>query len=130
MRYLSIFKGVERDALPTEDEMATMGAFIEESARAGWLLSAEGCLPSAHGARVRLADGTTTVLDGPFTEAKEVVGGFAIIEVSSKEEAIKWTRRFLEVAGDGECELRELYAAPALAPAGTGGTDARVPATP
>jgi hypothetical protein len=129
MRFLSIYQGVERDTPPTEDEMTTMGAFIEESARAGWLLSAEGCLPSAMGARVRLAGGKVTVLDGPFTEAKEIVGGFAIIQANSKEEAITWTRRFLEVAGDGECEIRQLYEDPALAPQANP-SESRVPATP
>jgi hypothetical protein len=113
MRFLSIFKGVERDSGPTEAEMATMGKYIEDAAKAGWLLSTEGCLPSALGARVRLADGKTTVTDGPFTEAKEVVGGFAIMEASSKEEAIKLAKEFLAVAGDGECELRQLYEVPA-----------------
>jgi hypothetical protein len=130
MRFLSIYKGVERDTPPTTAEMATMGTFIEESAKAGWLLTTEGCQPSALGARVRLADGKVTVIDGPFTEAKEVVGGFAIIEASSKEEAVTWTRRFLEVAGDGECEIRQLYEEPALAAtASEGVTESRVPAT-
>jgi hypothetical protein len=113
MRFLSIFKGVERDSGPTEAEMATMGKYIEDAAKAGWLLSTEGCLPSALGARVRLDGGKTTVTDGPFTEAKEVVGGFAIMEASSKEEAIKLAKEFLAVAGDGECELRQLYEVPA-----------------
>jgi hypothetical protein len=114
VRFLSIYKGVERDTPPTEAEMATMGKFIEEAAQAGWLLSTEGCLPSALGARVRLADGKVTVTDGPFTEAKEVVGGFAIMQANSKEEAIALTKHFLEVAGDGECELRQLYEEPAF----------------
>jgi hypothetical protein len=114
MRFLSIFKGIERDTPPTESEMAAMGKFIEEAASAGWLLSTEGCLPSARGARVRQADGEVTVLDGPFTEAKEVVGGFAIMQANSKDEAIELTRRFLDVAGDGECEIRQLYEEPAL----------------
>jgi hypothetical protein len=114
MRFLSIYKGIERDTPPTEAEMATMGEFIEQAAKAGWLLTTEGCLPSALGARVRLSDGTVTVTDGPFTEAKEVVGGFAIIQANSKEEAIALTKHFLGVAGDGECELRQLYEDPAF----------------
>jgi hypothetical protein len=94
--------------------MAAMGALIDEMAKAGVLLSTEGCLPSAKGARVRLGGGKFTVTDGPFTEAKELIGGFAIIQTTSKEEAIALTKRFLTVAGDGESEIRELYEAPAF----------------
>jgi hypothetical protein len=92
--------------------MAEMGKLIQEGMQAGWLLATEGCLPSALGARVRKADGKVTVSDGPFTEAKELVGGFAILQAKSKEEAIQLTKDFLKVAGDGECELRQLYEAP------------------
>jgi hypothetical protein len=114
VRFLSIYKSAERDTPPTAEEMAAMGKLIEEAAQAGWLLATEGCLPSALGARVRLANGQVTVTDGPFTEAKEVVGGFAILQAQSKEEAIELTRRFLGVAGEGECEIRQLYEAPAF----------------
>ena len=93
--------------------MARMGAFIEEAIQAGVLLSTEGCLPTSLGMRVRREDGKVTVTDGPFAEAKEVVGGFAIMLLDSKEDALDWTRRFLEVAGDGVCELRQLYEVPA-----------------
>jgi len=89
--------------------MEIMGKLIEEGMKAGWLLATEGCLPSALGSRVRRSNGKLSVTDGPFTEAKEVVGGFAILKANSKEEAIELTRRFLKVAGDGECELRQLY---------------------
>jgi hypothetical protein len=115
MRFLTIYKTVERDTPPTEEEMARMGALIEEMAKAGTLVTTEGCLPSALGARVRRAGNKITVADGPFTESKEVVGGFAIIEAASKEEAIELTKHFLEVAGDGESEIRQLYEAPAFA---------------
>jgi hypothetical protein len=91
--------------------MASMGRLIEEGTKAGWLASTEGCLPSALGARVRRAEGKLTVTDGPFTEAKELVGGFAILNANSKAEAIELTRRFLSIAGDGECELRQIYEA-------------------
>ena len=80
--------------------------------KAGWLLSTEGCLPSALGARVRNANGNLTVTDGPFTEAKEVIGGFALLQANSKEEAIELVKQFLHDAGDGECELRQIYEAP------------------
>lgn len=109
MRFLSIYKTAERSTPPTTEEMATMGQLIEEAMREGWLLATEGCLPSALGARVRRSRDTVTVSDGPFTESKEVVGGFALMEAASKEEAIELCRRFLAVAGDGECELRQLY---------------------
>ena len=115
MRYLSIFKSPERNSPPTPEEMAAMGMLIEKFAKSGHLLSTEGCLPSARGFRVRRSDSNVTVTDGPFTEAKEVVGGFAILRADSREEAIALAREFLDVAGDGECEVRELYEAPALA---------------
>jgi len=114
MRYLSIFKTVERGVPPTQAEMDRMGKLIEDGMRSGWLVSTEGCLPSAKGARIRNAGGTITVTDGPFTEAKELVGGFAILRAGSKAEAIELCRRFLGAVGaDGECELREIYEAPA-----------------
>ena len=117
MRFLSIYKHAERTAPPSQQEMATMGKLVEEGFRAGWLVATEGCLPSKLGARVRSANGKQTVTDGPFTESKEVVGGFAILKVNSKEEAIELTRKFLDVAGDGECELRQIYEAEICAPA-------------
>src|SRR5579863_8494657 len=101
MRFLSIYKHTERNTPPTQEEMANMGKLIEEGFKAGWLLGTEGCLPTAFGARVRSAEGKITVTDGPFTEAKEVVGGFALIKAASKEEAIQLTKDFLAVAGDG-----------------------------
>ena len=88
-----------------------MGKLIEEGMKAGWLLGTEGCLPSALGARVRFDNGTITVKDGPFTESKEVVGGFALLQANSKEEALELVRSFLRVVGGGECELRQLYEA-------------------
>ena len=111
MRFLSIYKTVERSAPPTQEEMATMGGLIQEGMKAGWLLATEGCLPTALGARVRRSGGNVNVTDGPFTEAKEMVGGFAILKANSKAEAIALARKFLEVAGEGECELRQLYEA-------------------
>ncbi|HMD09174.1 MAG TPA: YciI family protein [Candidatus Acidoferrum sp.] len=109
MKFLSIYKTAERGVPPSQEEMNKMGKLIEEGMKAGWLVSTEGCLPSTLGARVRLSGGKLTVTDGPFTEAKELVGGFAILKTNSKEEAIELAKRFLPVAGDGECELRQLY---------------------
>lgn len=114
MRYLSIYKTPERGIAPTQAEMDRMGKFIEEAITSGWLVGTEGCLPSALGATVRQAGGTVSVTDGPFTEAKEVVGGFAILRAGSKDEAVELCKRFLAfVGGEGECELRQLYDPPA-----------------
>ncbi len=109
MRFLSIYKTVERNTPPTTEEMASMGKLIEEGTRAGWLLDTQGCLPSKLGARVRRSDGKVIVTDGPFAESKELVGGFAILSANSKEEAIELAKNFLSVVGQGECELRQLY---------------------
>jgi hypothetical protein len=92
--------------------MTRMGKLIEGGMKAGALLAVEGCMPSATGARVRLSNGKLSVTDGPFTEAKEVIGGLAILQANSKQEAIEHVKEFLSVAGDGECELRQLYEAP------------------
>ena len=109
MRFLSIYKTAETNVPPTPEYMARMGRLIEDMTKAGTLLATEGCLPSALGARVRLSGGKVTVTDGPFVETKEVVGGFAILEAASKEEAIEMARTFLGVAGDGECEIRQVF---------------------
>lgn len=111
MRFLSVYKSVERGVPPTQEEMTRMGKLIEEGLKAGNLLATEGCMPSVTGARVRLSNGKVTVTDGPFTESKEVIGGLAILQANSKQEAIELVRNFLNVAGDGECELRLLYEA-------------------
>jgi len=112
MRFLSIYKTAERGVPPTQEEMTKMGKLIEDGMKAGTLLATEGCLPSALGARVRFSGGKLTVTDGPFTEAKEVVGGFALLSANSKEEALEMIKDFLQVAGhDGECELRQIYEA-------------------
>ena len=109
MRFLSIYKHVETNTPPSREHMEKMGKLVEDAMKAGWLLATEGCLPSAMGARVRRAGDNTTVAAGPFADAKEVTGGFAILQAKSKEEAIELTKGFLALAGDGECELRQLY---------------------
>jgi hypothetical protein len=111
MRFLSIYKTAENPTPPSPEYVATMQKLVEEGMKAGWLIGTEGCLPSALGARVRSSGGKVTVIDGPFTESKEVIGGFAILEARSKEEAIQMAGDFLKVAGDGECELRQIYTA-------------------
>ena len=112
MRFPSIYKSVERGVPPSQEEMSRMGALVEEGLKSGYLVSTEGCLPSALGARVRIANGKVSITDGPFSESKEVVGGFAIIQAKSKEEALEHVKKFLNVVGSGECELRQLYEAP------------------
>ncbi|MGC2195263.1 MAG: YciI family protein [Terriglobales bacterium] len=110
MRFLCIYKPSKPEGTPpTQQEMAEMGKLIEDMQRSGVLLATEGCLPSAKGARVRLSNGKFSVTDGPFTEAKEIVGGFAMIQTKSKEEAIEHTKKFLKIAGDGESEIRQVY---------------------
>jgi hypothetical protein len=111
MKFLSIYKHAETGVPPSQEEMAKMGKLVEEGMKAGWLVATEGCLPSALGARVRNTSGNLTVTDGPFTEAKELVGGFAILRANSKEEAIQMAKDFLKAVGEGECELRQLYEA-------------------
>jgi hypothetical protein len=112
MRFLCVYKPSKPEGAPPKpEEMAAMGQLIEEMTKAGVLLSTEGCQPSARGARIRLAAEKFAVTDGPFTEAKELIGGFAIIKVNSKDEAVEWTKRFLKVAGDGETEIRQLHEA-------------------
>ena len=112
MRFLCLYKSAKPEgAPPTQKEMDEMGKLIQEGMNAGWLLATEGCLPSALGSRVKRSGDKYTVTDGPFTEAKEIVGGFALIQAKSKEEAIQLTKDFLKVAGDGESEIRQLYEA-------------------
>jgi hypothetical protein len=113
MRFLCIYKPAKPEGPPpTQAEMERMGKLIEESFKSGKLLATEGCLPSALGARVRKTNGQFKVTDGPFAESKEIVGGFAIIQAESKEEAIQITKDFLNVAGDGETEIRQIFEPP------------------
>jgi hypothetical protein len=110
MKFLCLYKPAKPEGTPpTQEEMAEMGKLIDDQMKSGVLLATEGCLPSAKGARVRLAGGKFTVKDGPFTESKEIVGGFALIRANSKDEAIEHTKRFLKIAGDGETEIRQVF---------------------
>ncbi len=97
MRFMVIVKGnedTENGVLPTEQELTEMGAYNEELVKAGVMLAGEGLLPSAKGARVRFdQDGGSAVIDGPFAETKELVAGFWILEVSSREEVLEWVRK-------------------------------------
>ena len=111
MRFLSVIRVDESSGqAPSEQLMRDMGQLIEELTRSGQLVSTAGLRPTAEGVRVRLQrGGKLSVVDGPFTETKEVIGGFAILEAASLQDAIELTRRFLRVHGDEwnlECEVR------------------------
>ena len=111
MRFMVIVKGTEdteKGVLPTEQELTEMGAYNEELVKAGVLLAGEGLLPSSKGARVRFdKDGSSTVIDGPFAETKELVAGFWILEVSSREEVLEWVKK--APFRDGEVEVRQIF---------------------
>jgi hypothetical protein len=97
--------------MPSEELLTTMGRYMEEMARAGVLLAGEGLKPSATGARVKFSRGKPTVTDGPFAETKELIAGYALIQVRSKDEAIDWVKRWptLDAGGEVELELRQLF---------------------
>jgi hypothetical protein len=114
MRLLALLKADEASeaGVPPDPELVhKMGDFIEEVTNAGILLATDGLKPSSEGKRVRRSGGTVTVIDGPFTESKELVASYALMQFDSMDEAVHWTQRFLEVLGDGECELRPIYEA-------------------
>ena len=101
---------------PSKELIEGMGRLMEESSRAGVLLAAEGVHPSSRGARLSFSGGRRTVTDGPFAEAKELIAGFAIVQVESKDEAIEWATRFAEVHGDVEIEVRQVIEISDFAP--------------
>lgn len=112
MRFMSIYtpdaSRVE-NAPPDPAEMARLGVLIDEMTRKGVLLTTEGLRSSASGAIVRLAGDDFDVTDGPFTETKELIAGYAIVQVKSKEEAIEWSKAFLAVMGGGKTEIRQMH---------------------
>jgi len=113
MRFISIFTHEPTGRGPTQAEMEAMGKLVEDAMQAGWLLATEGVSFGATGVRVhRDKGGSITVTDGPFAEAKEVLGGYAILKADSKEHVVELTRNFLEVAGQGTCEIYQLYEMP------------------
>jgi hypothetical protein len=113
MRFISIFTHEPVSRSPTEAEMAAMGKLVEEGMKAGWLIATEGVSFGEKGFRVHKGKGDkVTVTDGPFAEAKEVLGGYALMKAGSKAEVIELTRNFLKVAGQGTCEIYQLYEMP------------------
>jgi hypothetical protein len=126
MRFVLLVKATknsEAGVLPDEKLHAAMGKFNEEMANAGVLLAGEGLHPSSKGARVTFSGGKRTVTDGPFTEAKELIAGFWIIQVKSKEEAIEWVKRVpFEAIGarpgeEAQIEIRQVFEAEDFGPA-------------
>ncbi len=117
MRFMMIVKASkesEAGALPKAELVEAMGRFNEEMVKAGVLLAGEGLQPTSKGARVRFSGGKRTVIDGPFTETKELIAGFWLIQVKSKEEAIQWALRSPAPHGedqDSEIELRQVFEA-------------------
>jgi hypothetical protein len=115
MRFMAIVKAnkdSEAGALPSKELLAAMGKFSEEMVKAGVLLAAEGLQPSSKGARIKFSGATRQVIDGPFTESKELVGGFWLLQVKSKEEAIEWIKRSPNpFEGESEIEIRQVFEA-------------------
>jgi hypothetical protein len=112
MRFLGLLKAdkeSEAGTPPSQELMAKMGKFMEEITKAGVLVDTAGLQPSSKGARVKLSGGKLSVIDGPFAETKELVASYALLETKSMADAIQWTGRFLEVLGQGECEIRPIY---------------------
>jgi hypothetical protein len=119
MRFLGLLKADQHSEAGQRGDpemMQRMGKFMEAITKAGVLVETGGLQPSANGKRVRLADGKVTVIDGPFTESKELVASYAILETPTMAEAVDWTTRFLQVLGRGDCELRPIYEGPSGPP--------------
>ncbi|PRX44994.1 hypothetical protein B0I33_11093 [Prauserella shujinwangii] len=110
MRFMLIVKAneeTEAGVMPTEQELAEMGRFNEELVNAGIMLAGDGLQPSSAGARVTFSGGRPSVTDGPFTEAKELIAGYWVIDVKSRDEAIEWARRV--PFQEGEIEVRKVF---------------------
>jgi hypothetical protein len=111
-------KSSEKSGPPPKSLMDAIANLGVEAGKAGVMVEMGGLMPTAAGARVRVAGGTMTLTDGPFTEAKEVVGGFAVYDVKTKEDAIFWTKRFMQLHLDhwpgweGESEIRQMFGPP------------------
>jgi hypothetical protein len=124
MRFMSMVRTTETSAPPPKALMDAIAKLGEDAGRAGVLVTMGGLLPSALGARVRLTGGNLTVIDGPFAEATEVIGGYAVYSVKSKQEALDWTVRFMNLhkahwpGWQGESELRQIFDPSDFAPGG------------
>lgn len=112
MRFLMLVKASkesEAGEMPSEKAIAAMAKFNDELAKAGALLDLSGLYPSSRGARVYFKDGKRTVIDGPFTEAKELVGGYWLVQLKSLDEAVEWARRVPFDEGEAQIEIRRIF---------------------
>src|ERR671932_1128802 len=120
MRFMVMVKAdqnTEAGVLPSQELLTAMGKYNEELAKAGVLLAGEGLQPSSKGARVRFSGDQRTVIDGPFAETKELIAGFWILQVKSKEEAIEWVKRCPNpMPGESEIEIRQIFEASDFGP--------------
>jgi len=121
MRFIAMVKAnklSESGAMPDPKLLEAMGKYNEELAKAGVMLAGEGLQPTSKGARVRFSGGKRTVIDGPFTESKELIAGFWILQAKSRAEAIEWIKRCPHPFGEGEAEIeiRQLFEASDFAP--------------
>jgi hypothetical protein len=125
MRFMILIKAnadSEAGVLPSEQLLTEMGKYNEELVKAGILLAGEGLHPSSRGVRVRFAGKERTVVDGPFTETKELLAGFWLIQVKSREEAIEWVKRIPNPdGGESEVEIRQVFEADDFAPSDPSG---------
>ncbi len=106
----------EAGVLPDQKVLAAMGKYMEDMQKAGILLGGEGLKPTSQGSRVQFSGGKPRVIDGPFAEVKELIGGYTMIEVRSKEEAVEWARRWPPIDGDVVLEVRQLFEADDFGP--------------
>ena len=116
MRFMIIRKAdakTEAGVMPDEPLLAAMGRYMEEMTKAGVLLAGEGLQPSSKGARVKFSGGTPTVVEGPFRQTDQLIAGFCLIQVKSKQEAVDWVKRWpvLDGAGNVEIEIRQVFEA-------------------
>jgi hypothetical protein len=119
MRFMIIRKAdkdTEAGVLPSAEMLAAMLAYHQELARAGALLQGEGLQPSSKGARVKFSNGKPVVIDGPFTETKELIAGFSMIQVKSREEAIEWVKRWPAIDSEAVLEIRQVFEAEDFGP--------------
>lgn len=113
MKVLSILThDASRQSGPTPQDYEKMGQFVEECKRKGVLIDTGGRMPNQFELIVSRKNGKTTITDGPFTEGKEVVGGYALMEVKDRDDLIAWTNRFLDLVGDATCHIHEVESGP------------------
>jgi hypothetical protein len=111
MRFFGYTLGDESVPMPPPNPelMADMDAFVEEATKAGVIVATGGIAPTAMGVKISLSDGKYSVVDGPFTEAKELIGGWCLMECRDRDEAVEWSKRFLGVLGAGEVRVRPVF---------------------